>query len=75
MQATYAAGGICCCFKISPQLSENGVLPHLLQYVPGNGNPADKSVKINYTFLQVIHIIPEYIITKQSGSESVCILC
>lgn len=33
------------------------------------------SVKINYTFLQEIHIIPEYIITKQSGYEPVCILC
>lgn len=57
----------CCYFKISPQQSENSVLPSLLQEVQRNDNTADKSVKINYTFLQEIHIIPEYIITKQSG--------
>lgn len=70
MQAAYAPGDIAVVLKSHPG-SENSVLPHLLQYAPGNGNTADKSVKINYTFLKETHIIPEYIITKQSGYESV----
>lgn len=32
-----------------------------------NGNAAGNSVKINDTLLLEIHIIPEYVITKQSG--------
>lgn len=62
-----------CCSRFSTLQCESAVLTHLLQYLQGNGNAAGNSVKINYTALLEIRIIPEHIITKQSGP--VCILC
>lgn len=72
IKASYAPWRQRCRFEISLQQSENSVLPGLLLYVQENDNTAEKSVKINYTFLQEIHIIPECMITTQSGNESVC---
>lgn len=75
IEPPYALGVIAVVSKCNPSRLRILFYLLLLQYVQGNGNTADKSVKINYTFLQEIHIIPEYIITKQSGYEPVCILC